>query len=328
MTPPVVRAGLIGFGTVGAAFASELLARERFLASRLGCRLELARVAVRDVQRYRRAVPAVPYHGDASALAADPTLDIVVEVSGARDAGAWMRTALARGAAVVTANKQAVARDAHLLAELAQRDTRLFCEGAVAAAVPVVRALRDSLAAEEIHEIRGVLNGTSTFVLSRLEAGCTVAQAVADAQAAGFAEADPTDDLTGRDAAAKLAILATLAWRAPCLAGDVAVDGPAGAALLDVVRQAPPGTRIRQVASAWREDGRLRLRVAPAVLAGEDALARASGVTNVVQLRASLAGMLTWSGPGAGGVATASALLGDTLAAARTVVAERVRRAA
>jgi homoserine dehydrogenase len=310
MAPPIVRLGLIGCGTVGSAFAEQLLAREPLLARRLGARLHLARVAVRDTRR-QRPVPRTTLTDDAAEIAGDPDIDVVVEASGAPHASEWLRTALGRGACVVTASKQAVARTPALLERLVRRDQRLWCEGAVAAGVPVVRALRESLAGEEVHSIRGVLNGTSTFLLTRLEAGATFEAALSDARALGYTEADPGADLDGTDAAAKIAILCTVAWRTPVLADQVNVTGIN--AVLPLAREG--GWRL--VATAQRDGDRIRATVRPERLSPTDALASALGVVNVVEVKASLAGVLTWSGAGAGGAATASALVGDTLSAAR-----------
>jgi homoserine dehydrogenase len=310
MAPPVIRLGLIGCGTVGSAFAEQLIAREPLLARRLGARLHLARIAVRDTRR-PRPVPRFAITDDAAGIAGDPDIDVLIEASGAAQASEWLRTALGRGASVVTASKQAVARTPALLERLVRRDQRLWCEGAVAAGVPVVRALRESLAGEEVHSIRGVLNGTSTFLLTRLEAGATLDAALADARKLGYAEADPAADLNGSDAAAKIAILCTVAWRTPVLADQVSVTGIE--AVIPVAREG--GWRL--VATAFRDGDRIRAHVGPVRLLASDPLASAQGVVNVVEVRASLAGALTWSGAGAGGAATASALVGDTLSAAR-----------
>jgi len=313
MAPPIVRLGLIGCGTVGSAFAEQLIAREPLLSRRLGARLHLARVAVRDLRR-QRPVPRRLLCDDAASIAADPDIDVVIEATGSPLAGDWLKTALARGAAAVTAGKQAVAKTPALLERLVRRDQRLWCEGAVAAGVPVVRALRESLAGEEVYAIRGVLNGTSTFLLSRLECGAPFDDALAEAQSLGYAEADPTADLDGSDAAAKLAILCTVAWQTPITADQVTVTGIHG--IIPVAREG--GWRL--VATASRDGDRVRARVAPERLDPRDVLASAHGVVNVVEVKASLAGALTWSGAGAGGAATASALVGDTLSAAKHAI--------
>lgn len=320
MSPVELRIGLIGCGTVGSAFASSFAERRASLEQITGKRLRIARVAVlRPELRDPRHAPA-PLTGDAADVAADADVDLVVEASGAPNAAQWIRTALDRGAAVVTANKQALARDSDLLALLASRSSRLYCEGAVAAAVPIVRALRESLAGEEIHALRGVLNGTTTFVLSRLEQQRPFADAVIDAQREGFAEQDPTDDLSGADAAAKLAILCSIAWREPVTLDHVTVRGIDPSVIETVAAAREYGGRVRLVATAKR-NGRVNASVEPQVLDGGDPLATGSGVHNVVEVRTALAGTLTWHGAGAGGRSTASALLADTIAAARAVSA-------
>lgn len=318
MAPPVLRVGLIGNGTVGAAFAAVLTESSERLARRLPIRLKLAQVAVLHPDRHRTTPGGARLHDDAAALAADPAIDVVVEASGDPHAAAWLRTALGRGAAAVSANKLAIAGDRWLLDALARREPLLQCEAAVAAAVPIVRALRDSLDGEEIHDIRGVLNGTTTFVLSQVEQGARFDEALDRARECGYAESDASADLSGRDAAAKLAILATLAWRRPVTLDTVSTRG-IDANIADVVRAATAhDARVRVVAEAWRDD-ELHLSVSPKILAAGDRLGQAEGITNVVEVRSSLAGPLTWFGPGAGGQHTASALLGDLLVAARAL---------
>jgi homoserine dehydrogenase len=318
VSPVELRLGLIGCGTVGSAFASSFAERRPSFEQLTSARLRLARVAVlRPHLRDPRLAPG-PLTDDAAALAADPGIDIVIEASGAPNAAEWIRAALARGAVVVTANKQALARDAQLLAALATRDSRLYCEGAVAAAVPIVRALRESLAGEEIHALRGVLNGTTTFVLGRLEQQRPFADAVSDAQHEGFAEQDPADDLSGADAAAKLAILCSIAWREPVTVDRVRVRGIDASVVETIDAAREFGGRVRLVATASR-NGCVHASVEPLVLDGNDALATGTGVHNVVEVRTALAGTLTWHGAGAGGRCTASALLADTIAAARAL---------
>jgi homoserine dehydrogenase len=327
MALPVLRVGLIGNGTVGAAFASALAASSDRLTQRLAHRVRLVQVAVRTPDRHRDALPGVRVHDDAAALADDSSLDIVVEASGAPEAAHWLRRVIARGAAAISANKLAIAGDLPLLEAIARRDPLLHCEAAVAAALPIVRALRDSLDGEEIQDLRGVLNGTTTFVLTQVERGATFPQALQRARDLGYAEADATADLSGRDAAAKLSILATLAWRRPVTIADVATRGISGS-IVDVVRVARAhGSRVRLVAEAWQEDG-LQLRVEPKILAESDVLARAEGVVNVVAVQSAFAGPLVWYGAGAGGVQTASALVSDLLAAARTLIGTSTGRIA
>lgn len=316
MSPVELRVGLIGCGTVGTAFATSFAEQRTRLEQLSGARLRLARIAVaRPHLRDQSRAPA-PLAGDAEAIATDAAIDIVVEASGAPNAAAWMHAALARGAAVVTANKQALARDPALLASLATPGARLHCEAAVAAAVPIVRALRESLAGEEIHAVRGVLNGTTTYVLGRLEQHRSFVDAVRDAQRDGYAERDPAADLSGADAAAKLAILCSIAWRRPVTVDRVRVRG-IDPTIIDTVHAAREyGGRVRLVASAER-NGAVHATVEPQILDADDPLAAGTGVHNVVEVHAALAGTLTWHGAGAGGRCTASALLADTVAAAR-----------
>jgi homoserine dehydrogenase len=316
MTPPELRLGLIGCGTVGHAFARSFLERRHVIERHAGRRVSLSQIAVARPHIPRAGLEHIPLVGDASALADDPSIDIIVEASGAADAGRWIRRALARGASVVTAHKQALASDPFLLHTLAEREGRLYCEGAVAAAVPIVRALRESLAGEEIHTLRGVLNGTTTFVLGRLEQEQSFDDAVRDAQEAGYAERDPSADLSGADAAAKLAILCSIAWREPVTLDRVQTRGLDGNIANLVSDARDRGARVRLVAAAYRNGG-VHAVVEPRILAGDDPLASGSGVHNVVEVRTALAGTLTWHGAGAGGDCTASALLADTLAAAR-----------
>ena len=325
MSPVELRIGLIGCGTVGSAFASSFVERRASLEQITGARLRLARVAVlRPHLRDPRLAPA-PLTDDAAEIAADVTVDIVVEASGAPNAACWIRTALDRGAVVVTANKQALARDTVLLSALGARHSRLHCEGAVAAAVPIVRALRESLAGEEIHALRGVLNGTTTYVLGRLEEQRPFADAVSDAQREGYAERDPSDDLSGVDAAAKLAILCSIAWREPVTLDQVRVRGIDARVIATVDAAREHGGRVRLVARAER-NGRVHASVEPIVLEASDPLAAGIGVHNVVEVRTALAGTLTWHGAGAGGRSTASALLADTLAATRALATPERRR--
>jgi homoserine dehydrogenase len=327
MAPPVIRLGLIGHGTVGSAFATALRHRSELLERTLGVRLHLARVAVTRPALHRSRLHGIVVTDDALQLADDPSLDIVVEASGATTANQWLHRVLDRGATVVTANKFAVASDPFLLAALAGGEPRLQIEASVAAAVPIVRALRDSLAGEEILSIRGVLNGTTTFVLSQVEQGASFIDAVAHAREHGYAEGDALLDLSGADAAAKLSLLCTLAWRRPVPLDLIRVEGISAALEPIVHASARMAQHVRLVASA-HVDGSIHAAVRPTVLEAGDPLAAAVDVLNVVELQTALAGPLVWSGAGAGGVRTASALLGDVVSAARSLASQRSARVA
>lgn len=325
MSIPELRVGVIGFGTVGRSYVHALLRRREALEQVSGVRLTMAELVVREPRPQPLLGAATRVHTDAAALAENPAIDIVVEVSGAAPAPNWIASALERGAAVVTANKCALATTAPLLQYLASRRPGLYCEASVAAAVPVVRALTDSLQGDEILGIRGVLNGTTTHVLSAIEQGHSFLGALADARREGICEGDAQLDLTGADAAHKIAILCTLAWGRPVAADSVSADGITLGMELDVRRALARNRRLRLVASARRD---APVRVQPELLDWDDPLAQASGVTNVVEIESALAGILRWSGPGAGGMATASALLADTLGAARWLAPAVSRRVA
>ena len=318
MAQPVLRLGLIGYGTVGHAFARALAESHDRIARRLPARLHLARIAVRHPDRQRGLTHDAQVCDDAASVAADPSLDLIVEATGDPTASAWLRASLQRGAATISANKQTIAASLPLLRALAERHPLFQCEGAVAAAVPIVRALRDSLDGEEILDIRGILNGTTTFLLSEVEQGGDFHEALGAAVTLGLTERNSTADLSGADAAAKLAILATIAWRAPVTSDQVRVRG-IDERVTDAARVAfENGRRLRLVAEAWH-DNALRLVVEPRTLDASDPLATVTGVTNAVELHAALAGQLRWFGPGAGGDRTASALLGDVFTAVRAL---------
>lgn len=328
MSPPALRIGVIGFGTVGRSFIDVLAHRRLALEQAAHVRLEIAEIAVREPRSHDCTIAGARVHNDAALLASNPDIDLVVEVSGAASAGVWILTALDRGAAVVTANKRALATNTALLNALAERRAGLYCEASVAAAVPIVRALRDSLEGEEIRGIRGVLNGTTTHILSSIERGHSFVGALADARRQGICEGDAQLDLSGADAAHKVAILCTLAWNTPLSADQVAVEG-IGLPIEESVRHAiSRNCRVRLVAVATRRDGAVAAAVRPTTLAEDDPLATATGVANVVEVDTALAGTLRWTGPGAGGPATASALLADTLSAARWLASSRLQLAA
>lgn len=329
MTVPTLRLGLIGHGTVGSAFSQALRNADDLVASRLGARIQLTQVAVRSPDTHRRALPGVRVHDDPTALVHDPAIDLIVEASGHADAAAWLTSAIGRGVPAISANKLAIARDPGLLRALADRHPLLHCEAAVAAALPIVRALRESLDGEEIDEVRAVLNGTTTFILSEIEHGLSFPDALDRARVHGYTEADASADLSGLDAAAKLALLATLIWRRPITVDQVERRGIDGGITERVIAARRKGYVVRLLALAQEDDtGAVSLNVSPTLLHFDDPLARTEGVTNAVELQCGLAGPLVLYGAGAGGRHTASALLNDVLAASRTVLRPTVVRIA
>ncbi|MBA2633101.1 MAG: homoserine dehydrogenase [Chloroflexi bacterium] len=293
-----LRIGLIGWGTVGSAVGE--LVRGGPLP------VTLVSVAVRDRQR-----PDLPKGVEIGAPEAALEADVVVELAGGLDGPlAWARQALDRGMPYVTANKALLATHGKELAELAERRVAaLLGSASVGGGTPMIETVAHLAATGDIEHIRGVVNATTTYILSAMGEGRTYDEALGEAQEAGYAEADPSFDVDGRDAAQKLAILASVAWGKWRPESDVTVEGIVG---LDV----EPGQNIRLVADATK-DG---MSVKPASLDRSDPMARAAGVENVLEITVADAGVFRVSGPGAGGRVTAGAVYADL---ARLVAGER-----
>ena len=318
--PRPLRVALLGGGTVGAAVARRLLADGDRYAAALGRPLELTGVAVRDASRPRDGIPHGLLTTDAAALA--EAADVVVEVMGGLEpAGTLIEGALRRGAEVVTANKQLIAREGERLHTIAaESGAGLHYEAAVMAAVPVMVVVRESLAGDDITAIRGIVNGSTNYVLDLVaREGVPFADAVRQAGELGYLEADPTEDLEGLDAAAKIVILARTAWRGPVELADVDVTGISGLTDDDFAAATERGQVLKLVASATRPEAGERpvVTVGPVALPVDDPLAQVQGGTNLVEIEATCAGPVRLVGAGAGGDETASAVLGDILRAAR-----------
>lgn len=317
MTEPL-RLALLGAGTVGAAVAARLGSRAQQYAAALGRPIELVGIAVRDTSRPRPGVAADLLTTDTEALVAKA--EVIVEVMGGLEpAGAVIEGALRRGAQVVTANKQLIARrgvELHAVAE--EGSGGLHYEAAVMAAVPVLSVVREALAGDEIRGIRGIVNGSTNYVLDLVaREGVPFADAVRQAGELGYLEADPTEDLEGLDAAAKIAILARTAWGVPVGLDEVSVTGISGLSDQDFAQAAEQGRVLKLVASARRTEGSgsVQMTVRPEALPLQDALAQVRGGTNILEVDAVSAGPLRLVGAGAGGEETASAVLGDVLRA-------------
>jgi homoserine dehydrogenase len=314
------RVGILGFGTVGSAIARRLTSPDSPPI------LQLTHICDRRA-REKRARQPEPLASRLAwtdrfddLLASD--VDIVVEaVVGAEPAGDYVRGALLAGKSVVTANKQVIAHHGPALLTLAERQGRqLRFEAAVGGAMPIVRAVSDGLAGERITRIDAILNGTANAVLSSMDAsGCALDEAVADACARGYAEADPSADLDGRDAAAKLAILCAIAFGLRVEPGDIDTRGAAQLVPDDFLNARQRGGTIRQIARAefFPERSRLVAWVAPTFVPAASVFARASGPQNAAVITGVHAGEITLIGQGAGGDATAVAALGDLIAIAR-----------
>lgn len=308
--------GLLGLGTVGSAVARTFAERSRHLDDAAGRPLRLVAAAVRDTSRQRDAGD-VPVTGDAFAILDDPAIEVVIEVIGGVEPALDLHlAAFERGRHVVSANKELLAKEWDVLHEAARQAKRqLRFEAAVAAAVPVLAAAR-TLGASRPHTVRGLLNGTSTFICSRMEGGASFDDALAEAQRAGYAEPDPSNDVDGLDAAYKLAILLNIIGHRTS-PDDVRRTTLRGITQSAMQAAAGRGRTIRSLAIAQIDGKRVSARVAPEEVELASLEGAASGPTNVVTVETDLAGTLVFSGPGAGGAATASAILGDIIAIAR-----------
>jgi homoserine dehydrogenase len=318
-----VRVALLGCGTVGTEVVRLLEEQAGDLAARIGAPLELAGIAVRRPGRHPDVPPAL-LTTDAIGLVARPDVDIVVEViGGIEPARSLLLEAMKSGKSVVTANKALLAEDGATL-HAAARDAGvdLYYEASVAGAIPLLRPLRESLAGDRITRVLGIVNGTTNFVLSRMDAtGAGFAEALAEATALGYAEADPTADVDGFDAAAKAAILAGLAFHTRVSAADVHREGIAAVTAADVASAQAMGCTVKLLAICDRDEDSVGVRVHPAMIPRTHPLAGVGDAFNAVYVEAEAAGQLMFYGRGAGGAPTASAVLGDVVAVARNRLA-------
>ncbi len=319
----VVRIALLGCGNVGSALVGILQDRSEALAVQSGARLELAGIAVNDLTLERAPhVPVGLLTADAAGLVSDPSVDVVVElIGGLVPTGALVRKALESGKPVVTANKALLASpDGVELRSLAMRQgVDLLYEAAVAGAIPLVRALRESLTGERIHRVMGIVNGTTNFILTKMsEQGADYADVLAEAQTLGLAERDPTADVEGYDAAAKAAILAGVAFGYDVGAAEVMREGITAIRAVDVEFAERLGYAVKLLAIVERigEDA-LSVRVHPALVPKSHPLAGVRDAFNAVFIEGEAAGELMLYGQGAGGLPTASAVVGDLIDAVR-----------
>jgi len=312
---------LLGAGTVGATVARELEVHADRLAARSGGPLVLRRVAERDPGRARQlAARGVTVDAEAAAAVAAPDVDIVVELLGGLEpAGTLLDAALQRGLGIVTANKAVIATAGHRLVKAVQPASGgLAFEAAVGAAIPVLAVLRESLRGDEVRRITAVINGTTNHILGRLEAGDDFDRAVADAQERGYAEANPTNDLDGHDAAQKLCILAWFAMGAEVHPDQVQRRGIRDIDPADIVAAARLGSVVRLVARVERSGAGLALSVQPTLVPRSGhPLSDLEGADNAIVVESDLAGRLVLRGRGAGAEAAASAVLSDIVAVAR-----------
>jgi homoserine dehydrogenase len=320
-----LKLALLGCGTVGSEVYRLLAQQSDDLAARIGARLEVVGVAVRRPGR-ARAVPvdAALLTGDAMELVTRPDVDIVIEViGGIEPVRSVLLAAMKSGKSVVSANKALLAEDGATLHEAARENgADLYYEAAVAGAIPLLRPLRESLAGDEVHRVLGIVNGTTNYILDRMDtSGVGFADALEEAQALGYAEPDPTADIEGFDAAAKAAILAGLAFHTGVTAADVYREGITGVTAADIASARELGHVVKLLAICERRNGGVSVRAHPAMIPRTHPLAGVREAYNAVFVEAEAAGRLMFYGAGAGGVPTASAVLGDVVAVARNRIA-------
>ena len=318
----VVRIGVLGCGNVGAAFVQLVERQADVIEARTGVRLQVVRVAVRNVSRDREVnLPDGIITRDASALVADPTVDLIVEViGGIEPARELISTAIANGKPVITANKELLANVGHeLWAQSDAAGVDLLFEAAVAGGIPLIRALRESLRGEPVTRVMGIVNGTTNFILTKMtDEGADYGAALSEAQRLGFAERDPTADVEGFDAAAKAAIIASISFGARVVAGDVYHEGISGVTAADIAIARRLGYVVKLLAIAEKDSlsDTVAVRVHPAMVPLSHPLASVRDSYNAVFVEGDAVGSLMFYGRGAGGMPTASAVLGDVIDAA------------
>jgi homoserine dehydrogenase len=309
-----VPVALLGYGTVGSAVNRLLQESADDIERATGHRLRVVRALVRDPAK-ERAFPADPevLTTDFAGIRDDPSIAVVAEVMGGLEpTGDYVLELLAAGKPVVSANKQLVARrGAELFGAASEAGVQLRFEASVCAAIPVIKVLREALVVTTVHRILGIVNGTTNFILTEMEKGSGYDEALAEAKRQGFAEADPTEDVSGADAAAKMAILATVAFGSRVTLSDVEYEGIERITPLHVAAAREMGMAIRLVGTATLVEGKLDVRVHPALVDHHHPLAAVEGAFNAVMLQGDAIREITLEGPGAGGTETASAVVAD-----------------
>ena len=318
-----INVGLMGLGVVGGGVASALLLEPSAVAARVGCPVVLRKALVRDVSRPRDVdLPSGILTANAEDVLDDPEIDILVEVMGGSDPAAdYFRRALSSGKHVVTANKEVMAKDGADLMALARANrVSLLFEASVGGGIPIVGCLMNELAANDVYSIRSIINGTTNYILTRMALQrAPFSEALAEAQGLGYAEADPTNDVEGIDAAYKLTVLATLAYGSRFRPEDVYREGISALEPQDFRYAQEFGYSIKSLAVADLNVGEVQLRVYPALVPSENMLANVNGVYNAVEVNGDLCGQVLLHGMGAGRGPTTSAVLGDLIETARLV---------
>ncbi len=317
--------GLLGAGTVGGTLMRRLVGESDAIAAKTGLVFDVRRIGVRDLDRQRDfEVADGILTDDPFDVVNDPSIDIVVEVMGGKDpAGDLILAALSAGKPVISANKELIAaRGPELIAAAERSGVPFLFEAAVGGGIPIIRPLSETLAGEPIDRVLGIVNGTTNFILSQMsDSGADYADALAEAQALGYAEPDPTADVSGADAAAKAAILASLAFGTWIGMDDVYYEGIESITSEDIAFAAGSGYTVKLVAVCERSDGGFSARVHPAFVPSVHPLSAIRGATNAIFIEGPSIESLLFAGPGAGGNPTATAVLGDMIDAARETLA-------
>ncbi|MDX3929630.1 MAG: homoserine dehydrogenase [Shinella sp.] len=311
-----LKIGIAGLGTVGSSLARILVERRDMLTTTCGRPIDIVGVSARDRSRDRGVdLTKAEWFDDPVALAREGTIDVFVELMGGAGDPAYsaVKAALSRGIHVVTANKALLAAHGVELAVLAEeKGSLLNYEAAVAGGIPVIKALRESLTGNTISRVYGIMNGTCNYILTKMEKeGLSFADCLKEAQRLGYAEADPAFDIEGNDTAHKLSILTTLAFGTKIAADDIYLEGITNISIEDIRAAADLGYRIKLLGVAQKTDTGIEQRVHPTMVPLESVIAQVDGVTNAVAIESDILGELLMVGPGAGGNATASAVLGD-----------------
>jgi homoserine dehydrogenase len=312
----VIRIGMLGCGTVGQGVLRILHETAGTIERATGHRIEVVKVLVRDLQADRPGVDPSVLTTDPEEILGDDSIDIIIEVMGGVDpTHDWLLRALGHGTSVVTANKQLLARHGpELLAAAEEGGSEIRFEASVCAAIPVIKVLRESLLAAEIDSVMGIVNGTTNYILSEMRgSGMSYSDALAQAQDLGYAEADPTEDVGGADAAAKMAILCSIAFHTRVLIDDVPYSGIDSLQSEDVDIASELGFVMKLLGVARLVDDAVSVRVHPALVPADHPLAAIGGADNAVLLESSMVRQIMLVGPGAGGTETASAVVSDVL---------------
>lgn len=311
-----LKIGVAGLGTVGASLVRILQTRANALAVACGRPIAVTAVSARDASKDRGILmDGIAWYADPVEMAKEADIDVFVELVGGAEGAAEqsVRAALVRGLHVVTANKALLSRHGVELAKLAEEKSRLLnYEAAVAGGIPVIKTLRESLTGNNFSRIYGIMNGTCNYILTRMEReGLSFADCLKEAQRLGYAEADPSFDIEGNDTAHKLSILTTLAFGCEISADKIYLEGITNISIEDIHAAADLGYRIKLLGVAQKTESGIEQRVHPTMVPLDSVIAQVDGVTNAVALESDILGELLMVGPGAGGNATASAVLGD-----------------